>query len=71
MEQVTVQVVLLLQACAGVVKFIAHQHHLIRDSLDGKNVEGVLLELGTRLHKILYDHLYQFQYNSLGMYHNS
>lgn len=53
-------------ACAGVVKFIAHQHHLIRDSLDGKNVEGVLLELGTRLHKILYDHLYQFQYNSLG-----
>ena len=44
---------------------------MIRDSLDGKNVEAVLLELGTRLHRILYDHLYQFQYNSLGMYSNN
>ena len=59
------------QACATVVKFISQQHEIIRDSTDGKNVEGVLLELGTRLHRILYDHLYQFQYNSLGKFYLS
>ncbi|KAL4237391.1 Exocyst complex component 5 [Mactra antiquata] len=53
-------------ACAKVVKFLTKQHQSIRDNLDGKNVEALLLELGTRLHRILYDHLCQFTYNSLG-----
>lgn len=53
-------------ACAKVVKFVSVQHRTIQDNLDGKNVEAVFLELGTRLHRLLYDHLCQFTYNSLG-----
>ncbi|CAC5396756.1 EXOC5 [Mytilus coruscus] len=33
--------------------------------VNGKNVEVVLTELGTRLHRVIFDHLQQFQYNSL------
>ncbi|WAR03182.1 EXOC5-like protein [Mya arenaria] len=53
-------------ASAKVVRFLSGQHSMIRDNMDGKNVEIVLLELGTRLHRIIYDHLTQFSYNSLG-----
>jgi hypothetical protein len=38
----------------------------IRDSLDGKNVEALMMEFGTRFHRIIYEHLQQFQYNSAG-----
>ncbi|XP_052273620.1 exocyst complex component 5-like isoform X2 [Dreissena polymorpha] len=54
------------QASAKVVKFVTQQHQTVRNNMDGKNVEAVLLELGTRLHRIIYDHLCQFTYNSLG-----
>lgn len=36
------------------------------DTLDGKNIECVLLELGIRLHRVIYEHLMQFSYNSAG-----
>ena len=39
----------------------------IRESLDGKNIEIVLTELGVRLHRVIYDHLQQFTYNSSGV----
>ncbi|XP_074649978.1 exocyst complex component 5-like [Tubulanus polymorphus] len=52
--------------CSKVVKFVGQQLGIIRDSLDGKNVEAVLMEFGTRLHRVVYDHLLQFQYNSIG-----
>ncbi len=39
----------------------------IRESLDGKNIEFVLTELGVRLHRVIYDHLQQFTYNSSGV----
>lgn len=53
-------------ACSKVVKFIYGIHKNIRDSLDGKNIDVVLSELGVRLHRVLFEHLQQFQYNSLG-----
>ena len=39
------------------VKFVKAQADRIRDCLDGKNIELVLLELGLRLHRVIYDHL--------------
>lgn len=53
-------------ACVKVVKFINQNVEKIRDSLDGKNVEAVLMELGTRFHRTIYEHLQQFQYSSVG-----
>lgn len=53
-------------ACMKVIKFINYQVEKIRDSLDGKNIEYVLMELGVRLHRVVYDHLHQFTYNSTG-----
>ena len=52
--------------------FNVHLHFVtqaikIRESLDGKNIEFVLTELGVRLHRIIYDHLQQFSYNSSGV----
>lgn len=38
----------------------------IRDGLDGKNVEATLMELGTRFHRLIFEHFQQFQYNSIG-----
>ncbi len=53
-------------ACTRVVRFVSHQHSKIRESMDGRNVETVLLELGVRVHKVIYDHLLQFSYSSTG-----
>ena len=57
------------QACAKVVKYINDQMNGMRDGLDGKNVDAVLTELGIRCHRVVYDHLLQFQYNSMGKTH--
>jgi len=54
------------QACAKVCKFMKAQVERIRESLDGENVKAVLTELGTRFHRVIYEHLQQFQYNSTG-----
>jgi hypothetical protein len=52
--------------CGKVVKFLNYYVEKIRDSLDGKNVEAVLTELGVRFHRIIYEHLLQFQFSSVG-----
>ena len=44
-------------ACLRVVKFVNYQVDHIRSSMDGKNLEMVLLELGLRLHRVIYEHL--------------
>ena len=54
-------------ACNRVVRFVEYQVSKIRDSLDGKNIELVLYELGVRLHRIIYDHLQQFNYSDTGV----
>lgn len=39
----------------------------IKANLDGNNVNAVLQELGIRLHRTIYDHMLQFQYNTAGI----
>lgn len=53
-------------ACAKTCDFINSQLSFIQESLDGKNLESVLTEFGTRIHRQLYEHLQQFQYTSIG-----
>ncbi|KAG7202557.1 hypothetical protein KM043_009753 [Ampulex compressa] len=53
-------------ACLTVVQFVTNMIRHIRNTLDGKNLENVLTELGVRFHKVIYDHLQQFQFNSAG-----
>ena len=33
---------------------------MLRNSLDGKNLEVVLLEFGVRLHRVIYEHIQLF-----------
>uniref|UniRef100_A0A1B6KSQ6 Exocyst complex component 5 n=1 Tax=Graphocephala atropunctata TaxID=36148 RepID=A0A1B6KSQ6_9HEMI len=53
-------------ACSVVVQYMGSIVAHVRDSLDGKNVEYVMCELGCRFHRVIYDHLLQFTYNSAG-----
>ena len=49
------------------VKYIATVLEKVHFGLDGKNVDAVLMELGIRLHRVIYEHLMQYQYNSIGI----
>ena len=53
-------------ACTKVVRFLSGYVQQIVPYLDGKNKESVLMELGVRFHKVVYEHLLQFQYSSIG-----
>lgn len=55
-----------MQACGKVVKYVAGQVAAIHKGLDGKNVDAVLTEFGIRFHRVVYEHLQQFTYNSIG-----
>ncbi|KAK3746309.1 hypothetical protein QZH41_015392, partial [Actinostola sp. cb2023] len=50
-------------ACSKSCQFIRLQQERIRDALDGKNLEAVLTEFGTRVHRLLFEHLQQFTYS--------
>ena len=54
------------QACGKVVKYVNKIVKVIQDGLDGKNVDAALTEFGIRFHRVVYEHLQQFQYNSIG-----
>ena len=54
-------------ACNQVIKFVNYQVVKVRESLDGKNIEFILYELGIRLHRVIYDHLQQFAYSTAGV----
>jgi len=54
------------QACARVVTYVGECYKVLRSSLDGKNLEVVLLEFGIRLHRVIYDHIQQFSINEMG-----
>ena len=56
----------LVQACQRVVRYINGVVERIRDSLDGHNLESVLLELGLRFHRTILDHLMKFEYSATG-----
>lgn len=49
-----------------VVKYITKIIEKVRDSLDGTNVDAVLLELGVRFHRTIYEHIQTFQYSTVG-----
>ncbi|KAK2584986.1 hypothetical protein KPH14_008517 [Odynerus spinipes] len=53
-------------ACLTVVQYVTGMIRHIRNTLDGKNLETALTELGVRFHKVIYEHLQQFQFNSAG-----
>lgn len=50
-----------------VTKYLTQQLELIRDSLDGGNLDSVLSEVGIRFHRTLVEHIYQFVYSSQGL----
>ena len=53
-------------ACLTVVQYFSSMIKHIKDRLDGKSLENVLSELGIRFHRVIYEHLQQFQFNSAG-----
>lgn len=53
-------------ACTNVCLYLSACIKLIQSCLDGGNASTVLTELGVRFHRVLHEHLLQFQYNSAG-----
>ncbi|MEQ2182059.1 hypothetical protein GOODEAATRI_018161, partial [Goodea atripinnis] len=54
------------QACSKVCAYVSRQVDHVRKSMDGKNVDTVLTELGIRFHRLIHEHLQQFSYSSMG-----
>uniref|UniRef100_A0A8C4TGJ2 Exocyst complex component 5 n=1 Tax=Erpetoichthys calabaricus TaxID=27687 RepID=A0A8C4TGJ2_ERPCA len=53
-------------ACAKVCAYVNKQVERVRNSMDGKNIDTVLTELGVRFHRLIHEHLQQFTYSSMG-----
>ncbi|NWH27194.1 EXOC5 protein, partial [Grus americana] len=53
-------------ACVKVCGYVRKQVEKIRNSMDGKNVDTVLMELGVRFHRLIYEHLQQYSYSCMG-----
>ncbi|KAK3538248.1 hypothetical protein QTP70_033069 [Hemibagrus guttatus] len=53
-------------ACSKVCVYVRKQVERVRRSMDGKNVDTVLAELGVRFHRLIHEHLQQFSYTSMG-----
>lgn len=56
----------LRQACSKVCAYVSRQVEHVRKSMDGKNVDTVLTELGVRFHRLIHEHLQQYSYSSMG-----
>lgn len=54
------------QACLTVVQTIQPIIDQIKKCVDGENVQATLTEFGTRLHRVIYEHLQQMQFNTAG-----
>ena len=48
------------------VGYIGECCHVLQSSLDGKNLEVVLLEFGVALHRVIYDHIQTYTINDIG-----
>uniref|UniRef100_A0A2I3FS18 Exocyst complex component 5 n=1 Tax=Nomascus leucogenys TaxID=61853 RepID=A0A2I3FS18_NOMLE len=46
--------------------YVRKQVEKIKNSMDGKNVDTVLMELGVRFHRLIYEHLQQYSYSCMG-----
>lgn len=55
-------------ACQHVVQQMIAIIKQIQRYLDGENSKRVMSEIGVRLHRIIYEHLQQFQYTTAGEY---
>uniref|UniRef100_A0A3Q3IXZ8 Exocyst complex component 5 n=1 Tax=Monopterus albus TaxID=43700 RepID=A0A3Q3IXZ8_MONAL len=53
-------------ACSKVCAYVGRQVQHVRKSMDGKNVDTVLTELGVRFHRLIHEHLQQYSYSSMG-----
>lgn len=54
------------QACSTVCLYFEKIMNCIKKSLDGNNVDVVLLEYGKRFHRMLLDHFQQYRFTFLG-----
>lgn len=52
-------------ACSAVCQYINACIAQIKKTIDGDNLTEVLQELGVRFHRVIYEHLLQYQYNTL------
>lgn len=52
-------------ACSAVCQHINVCIAQIKKTIDGENLTEVLQELGVRFHRVIYEHLLQYQYNTL------
>lgn len=53
-------------ACLAVVQYLNPLIGLIQKTIDGENLAAVLTEFGVRYHRVVFEHLQQFQYNTAG-----
>lgn len=53
-------------ACEHVVQQIIPIIKHAQRCLDGDNLKACMTEIGTRLHRVIYEHLQQFQYTTAG-----
>ncbi|VVD01551.1 unnamed protein product [Leptidea sinapis] len=53
-------------ACTAVVSYLNSLMDKIHANLEGDNLNSVTLELAVRLHRVIYEHLQNFQFNSAG-----
>ncbi|KAG6449971.1 exocyst complex component 5 [Manduca sexta] len=53
-------------ACSAVVSYLNSIMEKIHTGLEGDNLHSVTLELAVRLHRVIYEHLHNFQFNSAG-----
>uniref|UniRef100_A0A182YGL5 Exocyst complex component 5 n=1 Tax=Anopheles stephensi TaxID=30069 RepID=A0A182YGL5_ANOST len=53
-------------ACLAVVQYLNPLIGLIQRTIDGENLAAVLTEFGIRYHRVVFEHLQQFQYNTAG-----
>lgn len=54
-------------ACSKTIRIIENQIGKINLYLGGKNSNSALKELGIKFHRCIYDHVFRFEYNELGM----
>ena len=55
------------EACQKLVSYVMECRRVFDQSLDGKNLEVVLLEFGIRIQRVIYDHVQQFVISENGV----
>uniref|UniRef100_H2YLS7 Exocyst complex component Sec10-like alpha-helical bundle domain-containing protein n=1 Tax=Ciona savignyi TaxID=51511 RepID=H2YLS7_CIOSA len=54
------------KACQSLCKYVKKVITAMSGSLDGNNVDAVLKEFGSRFHRLVYEHLQQYSFSSMG-----